>query len=307
LPNRRYVDGMLKLVWSTLQSARRLRVDITRLELRDWLLFQSDGERQAKGNLNIRLVEPGLARILAFWYDGSQDTLEVRYVVPKGYRRLVEELIHEANAKRASYPARVYISDYGVGKSGLHVAGEIQVIVPYQLYHQVMKRYDEPLGDLVAGIDVNVERLDAAILTPGGRLRVVRTFWLDGAVHMGARRKRAWSIIGEVIHRMLSWLYHSGVCTITLENPEVVGYLRYYWIRGGERRGRKWNWKISMFRNNIIERIAWKAPLYAITVKYVDPRGTTHSREHDEAMKRYGLDKHTASAYLIALKGLKQT
>nr|NAZ28239.1 transposase [Caldivirga sp.] len=37
---------------------------------------------------------------------------------------------------------------------------------------------------------------------------------------------------------------------------------------------------------------------------YVNPRGTTNSKEHDEAMKKHGLDRHTASAYLIALKGL---
>ena len=52
--------------------------------------------------------------------------------------------------------------------------------------------------------------------------------------------------------------------------------------------------------------IAMKAPLYAIRVKYVDPKGTTSSKEHDKIMKKHRLDKHTASAYLIALKGLKQ-
>jgi hypothetical protein len=51
--------------------------------------------------------------------------------------------------------------------------------------------------------------------------------------------------------------------------------------------------------------IALKAPLYGIDVKYIDPEGTTNSREHDDAMKRYRLDRHVASAYLIALKGLK--
>jgi len=39
---------------------------------------------------------------------------------------------------------------------------------------------------------------------------------------------------------------------------------------------------------------------------YVDPRGTTNSREHGEIMRRYSLDRHVASAYLIALKGPKQ-
>jgi len=36
----------------------------------------------------------------------------------------------------------------------------------------------------------------------------------------------------------------------------------------------------------------------------VNPKGTTNSTEHDELMRKYRLDRHTASAYLIALKGL---
>jgi len=305
LPNRRYVDGVLKLMYSTLRSAQALGIDIKQIELKQWLLFQSDGEPQAKGNLNIRLLELWRARVLTFGYDHSSEHVEFEVTVSKGWKKLIEVLIEKANRKEVGYPARIYISDYGMGKRGLHVAGELQVMIPYGLYCEAMKHFDAPLSDLVAGIDVNVDRLDVAVVSPSGRLKIVKTFWLDGAVHMGVKRKRSWSIIGVVIHRMLKWLYHSGVSTIFLENPEVIGYLRYYWIHNGERRGRKWNWKVSMFRNSIIERITWKAPLYAIEVRYVDPRGTTHSKEHGEIMKRFGLDRHLASAYLIALKGLK--
>lgn len=42
-----------------------------------------------------------------------------------------------------------------------------------------------------------------------------------------------------------------------------------------------------------------------LTPILVDPRGTTKSREHEEVMRRLGLDRHTASAYLIALRGLR--
>ena len=50
--------------------------------------------------------------------------------------------------------------------------------------------------------------------------------------------------------------------------------------------------------------IALKAPLYGMKVKYVNPRGTTNSTEHNKFMKEHGLDGHTASAYLVALRGL---
>ncbi|MEM4661871.1 MAG: hypothetical protein QXQ73_04260, partial [Desulfurococcaceae archaeon] len=50
--------------------------------------------------------------------------------------------------------------------------------------------------------------------------------------------------------------------------------------------------------------ILWKAPLYGLKIVYVDPKGTTSSREHAETMKKLRLDKHTASAYLIASRAL---
>ncbi len=53
--------------------------------------------------------------------------------------------------------------------------------------------------------------------------------------------------------------------------------------------------------------IALEAPLYSIKLGFVDPRGTTCSREHDMIMRKHRLDRHTASAYLIAMKGLKRS
>jgi len=40
-----------------------------------------------------------------------------------------------------------------------------------------------------------------------------------------------------------------------------------------------------------------------ITVMLVNPKGTTNSEEHEKVMKK-GFDRHSAPAYLIALKSL---
>jgi len=77
------------------------------------------------------------------------------------------------------------------------------------------------------------------------------------------------------------------------------------WVRGGDRKHGNYNHRVMVFRSSIIERIALKAPLYSIRAGYVNPRGTTNSTEHDELMKKYGLDRHTASAHLTAIRGLK--
>jgi len=77
------------------------------------------------------------------------------------------------------------------------------------------------------------------------------------------------------------------------------------WVRGGDRKHGNYNHRVTTFRSSIIERIALKAPLYSIRAGYVNPMGTTNSTEHDELMKKYGLDRHTASAHLTAIRGLK--
>ena len=101
---------------------------------------------------------------------------------------------------------------------------------------------------------------------------------------------------------MLDYAYHHGVRILFLENPGVLGRLKLVWIKNGDRRHENYNHNVSTFRSKIIEKIALKAPLYSIEVKYVNPRGTTNPKEHDETMRRYGLDRHTASAYLTAQK-----
>ena len=37
----------------------------------------------------------------------------------------------------------------------------------------------------------------------------------------------------------------------------------------------------------------------------VNPKGTTNSEEHKKVMREKGFDRHIASAYLIALRGLE--
>ncbi len=179
-------------------------------------------------------------------------------------------------------------------------------MIPYSLYLETMRKYYKPLGDHIAGVDVNTDRLNLAIVDTYGRLRDTKTFWLREITGRGYKRKPAWTKIHQAIHDMLDYAYHHGVSAIALENPEIIGYLRYYWIRNGERKARNYNYRVSVFRNKIIEVITYKAPLYTIDVTYVNPKGTTHSREHDKITKKYGLDRHTASACLIALKGIKR-
>ncbi len=300
IPNRRYVDGVSTLIHASLQSAKALKVDITKLELKPWLLFQSEAEPWAKGNLNIQFTDYDKVKILVFDKDKSSRKITAEPVIPRGYAKLIKTLVDKALRKEIGYPARVYIKDYGHGSK--HLYGEIQVMVKYDFYLEVMKRYEKPLGGNVAGVDVNVDRLNLVVVNKDGNIVWRYTARFPQVVSRGYPRKRAWSIIGEAIHMILRNAYSHGASIIAVENPEVIGYLRYYWVRNGERRTKNYNYKVSLFRNSIIEKIIWKAPLYGLEVMTINPKGTTRSENHEYVAKRYGLDKHTASAYLIAIK-----
>ncbi len=298
IPNKRYSYGVVYLVYGIWESAKRLKIDYNNVELSDWLLFQHY-DREVNGNV-IRVYEDGSALVTTYGYDGSKDRILVKARPHRGYKELLGRIVES----KEKYMPRVVVRNYGVRSGKLYVRGEIHVSISYDFYLKHMKKYDEPKGNLIGGVDVNTDRINLAIIDENGRLRDKKTFWFPEVTARGYPRNKAWSIIGMGIHEMLRYAYHHSVSVVVLENPEIIGRLRLFWRRNGERKRRNHNWKVTIFRSSIIERITMKALLYGLNVKFVEPRGTTHSKKHDNLMRKLGLDRHTASAYLIALKSI---
>jgi len=235
LPNRRYIDGIATLIHSTLKSAKKLGINVKDIGLKQWLLFQSEAEKEKKGNLNIRLTSSDKAEILVINHKRETERIVIDLRTPKGYRKILETLAEKALNREMGYPARIAVKEYNFYPNNLHLYCRLQVMVPYNLYLETMKKYNKPLGDHVAGVDVNVDRLNLVIVDKYGELRDMRTFWFREITSRGYKREPAWTKIHQAIHDMLSYAYHHGVSHTALENPEIIGYLRYYWIRNGDR------------------------------------------------------------------------
>jgi hypothetical protein len=234
-------------------------------------------------------------------YDGLISRVVVKPTVSEDYRELIDAIYRE----RIKYMGRVVIRDYGARNNQLWVHGEIHITVPLDIYYEHMAKHRRNSGRLFGGVDVNTDRINLAIVDESGDLRDYKTFWFSETTARGFPKHKAWSIIGMRIHEMLDYAYHHGVKALFLENPEILGRLKLMWVWNGGRNHENYNYKVMIFRSTIIEKIALKALLYSIRVGYVNPRGTTNSKEHDETMRKYRLDRHTTSAYLTALKGLK--
>ena len=298
IPNRRYADGAVTLVMGIYESCRALGVDFRSVELGDWLMFQQSGLEYPAKSITLR---PGYEfHVTTIKYDGLISRVVVKPTVSEDYRELIDAIYRE----RIKYMGRVVIRDYGARNNQLWVHGEIHITVPLDIYYEHMAKHRRNSGRLFGGVDVNTDRINLAIVDESGDLRDYKTFWFSETTARGFPKHKAWSIIGMRIHELLNYAYNHGVKTLFLENPEVLGRLRLMWVWNGGRNHENYNYKVMIFRSTIIEKIALKAPLYSIRVNYVNPRGTTNSKEHEEAMRRYRLDRHTTSAYLIALKGL---
>jgi len=300
IPNRRYADSTVVLVMGIYESCRQLGVDFREVELGDWLMFQQSEKEYPPRNITIK--SPEEAWVTVYSYDGWSERIALKISTSGAYKELLETILGE----RQPYNPRIVVKSWNAREGRLYVRGELQVSIPIDFYYKHMARYRENRGRLYGGVDVNTDRVNLAIVDEHGDLRDTYTFWFRGVVARGYPGKRAWTVISMRIHEMLKYAYHHGVKTLYLEDPGVLGGLRLMWIRSGRRLHEGYNWKVATFRSRVIEIIALKAPLYSIRVVYVDPKGTTNSKAHGEAMKKHRLDKHTASAYLIALKGLKQ-
>jgi hypothetical protein len=298
IPNKRYAYGAVYLVYGIWESSRRLKVDYRCVELSNWLMFQHY-DREVDGNV-IRVLGDDTILVTTYSYDSSKDRVLIKAKPNRGHGELLK-LVVESKEK---YMPRVVVREYNIRNGKPYVSGEIHVTISYDFYLKHMTRHREPKGSLIGGVDVNTDRINLAIIDEKGNLRDYKTFWFTEAVTRGYPRRKAWSVIGMKIHEMLRYAYNHGVSTIALENPEVLSYLKLAWIRNGDRKHENYNYKKTIFRNSIIERIAMKTPLYGLNTKFVDPKRTTSSREHNEIMKRFGLDRHTASAYIIALRSI---
>jgi len=300
IPNRRYADSATVLVMGIYESCRQLKVDFKETELGDWLMFQQSEKEYPPRNITLRDVSE--AWVTVFGYDRESRRISLKISTSGVFRKLLKAVLEE----RQPYNPRVVLKTWNVRNEKLYVGGELHVAVPLDFYYKHMTRYRRNYGRLYGGVDVNADRINLAIVDKFGRLRDVKTFWFEDVVRKGYSRRKARVLISMAVHDMLKYAYHHGVKTLFLENPEVLGKLKLMWIRSGERLHRNYNWRVSVFRSSVIEMIAMKTPLYSINIKYVNPRGTTNSREHSEVMRKYGLDRHTASAYLIALRGIKR-
>ncbi|MEM0374075.1 MAG: hypothetical protein QXV69_06660 [Sulfolobaceae archaeon] len=249
--------------------------------------FCSRGNKSDKGNRNVKFrvlakhVEVKVKDPWGEWIFGKA-------YFGKEYLPLLKELEELVSKKEESYGAIISFKD-GV---------KIHLQVPLWLY---LKHFSSPKPTgygLVAGLDLNSDRLNVVVINKDGRVIAKRTWWYSEVVSHGFPKEKARALRLSALSEALGFLSRIGVDYVVFEDLFLVKRRKFTRSKSGNR-------KISKFaKKQMLIHGVIKSLRLGFNVVLVNPKGTTNSEKHDRVMRGKGFDRHTASAYLIALKGL---
>ena len=206
----------------------------------------------------------------------------------KEYLPLLKELEDLASKKVEGYGAVISFKHYPM----------IHLQIPLWLY---LKYFSSPKPNgygLVAGFDLNSDRLNVVVINKESSIVTTKTWWYSEVVSHGFPKGKAMALRLNTLSRTLNFLSRVGVDYVVFEDLFLVKNRRFTRSRSGNR-------KITRFaKKQLLTHGVIKSLRLGFNVVLVNPKGTTNSEGHDRIMREKGFDRHTASAYLIALKGL---
>jgi predicted transposase len=207
----------------------------------------------------------------------------------KEYLPLLKELEELSRRKEEGYGAVVSFKDYPM----------IHLQIPLWLY---LKYFSSPKPNgygLVAGFDLNSDRLNVVVISKGGEIIANKTWWYSDVTRPGFPKGKARALRLNALSQALIFLSRVGVDYVAFEDLFLVKRRKFTRSKSGNR-------KITRFaKKQLLIHGVIKALRLGFNVVLVNPKGTTNSEDHDRIMREKGFDRHTASAYLIALKGLE--
>jgi len=207
----------------------------------------------------------------------------------KKYLPLLSELEELSRRKEEGYGAVISFKDHPM----------IHLQIPLWLY---LKHFSslKPYGNIsVAGFDLNSDRLNVVIINKDGEIITFKTWWYSEAVSHGFLKGKAMALRLNALSQALIFLSRVGVDYVIFEDLFLVKKRKFTRSMSGNR-------KITrVAKKQLLIHGVIKALRLGFNVILVNPKGTTNSEDHERVMREKGFDRHKASAYLIALKGLK--
>ena len=288
LPENEIVKKVTRLMnnahysYSALQRAKIYR-NQPKLKLKKPQLY-SVGKVCEKGNRNIRLLTTDVVQVKIPSASGRHKWVECKVVFGEKYTPIIQELLNG----NYSYSADI------VGKNGklyLHVAVPIELYAKHDTTHQKITEKHR----YIAGFDLNSDRINMVIINESGEALDIKNKHFPEVTQHGYPKNKA----EDIILKSLSWLVDYAV----YHSVKYFVFEKLNNIKHRKTRSRNANRKISRFSYRELLTHA------EIMVKKRGGRFITINPAYASIdalplSKRLGLDIHTASAYLLAIRYL---
>lgn len=247
----------------------------------------SVGSSDERGNRNIKLVETNRVLIKIPHEVGGHEWAEYRVLFGEKYIPMINELISGYYTYGAGVSIKVKRSEdwRDVWKRRLI----LYLNIPINLYVKYTGSATTNASNnaLLAGFDFNVDRICMAIIDFAGRPRDTKTVFFSNAVN--TPREVSESMREEALAKLVKYAVTHGVKYLVVEDLE----------RPRRVKGKVGKWALRQY----IQHLRVLAKRFNLDILEVNPAYS--SIDAIGIALAQGLDKHTASAYLIALRGLR--
>ena len=268
--------------YSALQRAK-IYVNQNKLRLRKPQLY-SVGKGRERGNRNIRFTSTDRVLIKVPHANGRHEWVKCKVRFGEKHIPVVKELIN------AGFPYSVGVVLNG-DKFYLHVSVPLEIVVR----HETRLRASEK-SKYIAGFDLNSDRINMVIIDENGEIIDIKNRYFPEITSHGYPKDKARDTVLKALSMLIDYAVHHNVRYFVFEKLDN--------IKAKKTRSKNVNRKITLFpyrtllihaktmvkkRNGVFAMVS---PAYA-------------SIDAAPLAKKLGLDIHTTSAYLLALRYLK--
>ncbi|RLG83437.1 MAG: transposase [Thermoprotei archaeon] len=210
--NLGYADTIYKLAKLIVEGVKHNGSNPLKIRVRK-LFIASRGFSSNKGNRNIRLLSTNELQVNIPW----RGWIKYKAVFGGRYIPLVKELVKRALSKELSYTVKITFRD---DKVYLHVS------VPMGLYLKYFSK-GKADGNLIAGFDLNSDRVNMVIVDRYGIIRDVKTEWFPEVTSHGFLRNKACTLRFQALAKLLKYAYYHGVGVVLFEDLSRIKKRRY--------------------------------------------------------------------------------
>lgn len=283
---------------------KRLKGKLSRNEWKDLRsnTLYSRGDKSKKGNLNTRIVFDDKDQLFylevanPLLVEGGKQSPRLRFklqVPDKYYNEIVEQVLPHVVGVTSKKKNIEEYTPYSIELKRNNAKIYVHITYDEVAYGSILNWNEKIQSDLIAGIDVNIDRVAVSILTKEGNLLESKTFYCHEMEYVKSNRRS--NISGEIAKDIVGYLLSWNAGAIVVEDIT---------LKQDHDTNKRFNRLVHSFAKTKMQKaIISRGIKFGFKIKKVNPAYTSVIGRFKYS-KKYGLSVHEAASFVIGRRGL---